>query len=182
VRYAVDRDGDGRFEAPVAVSAAGESVVVQPAQVAVVGGAAHALYVAGTPDGRWNVRLASREDAGSWRVRTVNDDAPCATHGFAALAGDAARSAVHVVWLDNRNGDGQVVYARCPIDASTPCGANERVSGARFTLSTTSDVTRWHGSHAAATLAADGTLWLAWSDTRAGGPAVYVGRARSMSD
>nr|MBK7066740.1 hypothetical protein [Deltaproteobacteria bacterium] len=44
----------------------------------------------------------------------------------------------------------------------------------RFTLSTTSDLTRWHGSHAAAALAADGTVWLAWSDTRSGGPAVYV--------
>lgn len=174
VRYAIDRDGDGRFEAPVAVSVMDESVVVQPPQVAVVGEVAHALYVAGTPDGRWNVRLASRETSGVWRVRTVNDDAPCATHGFAALAGDAGRSTVHVTWLDNRYGDGQVAYARCPTDAAMPCGANEQVSGARFTLSTTSDVTRWHGSHSAATLAADGTLWLAWSDTRSGGPGIYV--------
>lgn len=178
VRYAVDRDGSGRFEGPTMVSAAGESVVAQPPQVAVVGGAAQVVYVAGTPDGRWSVRLASREAGGAWRVRTVNDDAPCATHGFAALAGDTARSTVHVVWLDNRNGDGQVAYAQCPVDAAQPCGPNERVSGARFALSTTSDLTRWHGSHAAAALAADGTLWLAWSDTRSGGPAVYVARAR----
>ncbi|MBK8691962.1 MAG: hypothetical protein IPN17_06560 [Deltaproteobacteria bacterium] len=174
VRYASDRDGAGPFEAPVAVSGEGESVVAQPPQVAVVGGSVHVLYVAGTPDGRWNIRLASRAAAGTWQVRTVNDDAPCATHGFAALAGDAARSAVHIVWLDNRHGDGHVAYARCPADAAQPCGPNERVSGARFTLSTTSDLTRWHGSHAAAALAADGTLWLAWSDTRSGGPAVYI--------
>nr|MBK7066741.1 exo-alpha-sialidase [Deltaproteobacteria bacterium] len=90
VRYASDRDGAGPSEAPVAVSGEGESVVAQPPQVAVVCGSVHVLYVAGTPDGRWNIRLASRAAvhlAGAHRERRR----PCATHGFAALAGATPR-------------------------------------------------------------------------------------------
>jgi hypothetical protein len=175
---AVSSDGGEHFEAAVTVSEAGESVVTQPPQVAFAGGAAHVLYVAGTPDARWSVRLASGAPGGAWRSRTVDDDAPCATHGFASLAGDPVRATVHVVWLDNRFGDGEVAYARCPADAALPCGRNEAVSTARFPLSTTADLTRWHGTHAGASLTADGTLWLAWSDTRTGGPAIYAARAR----
>ena len=178
VQYAVSRDGGQHFEAAENASEPAESVVGQPPQVAVVGGRAHLVYVAGTPDGRWNVRLASRNTDGTWRSRTVNDDAPCATHAFAAVASDAARSALQVVRLDNRYGNGEVATATCPADTALPCARNEAVSSARFSLSTTGDPTRNHGTHAAATIAADGTLWVAWSDTRSGGPAIYVSHAR----
>lgn len=73
--------------------------------------------------------------------------------------GDAARSALHGVWLDNRYGNGEVATATGPADTALPC-------------------TRNHGTHAAATLAADGTLWVAWSNTRSGGPAIYLSYAR----
>lgn len=178
VQYAASRDHGGRFGAAEVVSGGGEAVVAQPPQVAVVGDTVHVLYVAGEADGRWDVRLASRGGEGPWRARTVNDDARCATHGFAALVGDPARSTVHVVWLDNRYGDGEVAAARCPADPALPCGRNERVSGARFPLSTTGDLSRWHGTRAAAALGPDGAVWFAWSDTRSGGPAIYLSRAR----
>ncbi len=91
-----------------------------------------------------------------------------------ALATDLSRNALHVLWLDNRYGEGEVSYARCPVDDATPCAAAERVSDQPFRFTTGDNPLRWHGLRSALALAPDGRLWAAWSDTRTGGPAVYL--------
>lgn len=178
VQVARSHDYGDRFDAPETISPDGVAVVSQSPQVAIVGARAHVVYVAGAADGRWSIALASQPDVGGapWSTRRVNDDPPCATHGFAAIVANEARSSLELIWLDNRYGDGEVAWSRCPSDAARACEPNERVSGAGFHFSTASDPTRWHGTHATLALSPDGALWAAWSDTRTGGPAIYAAR------
>ncbi|TAK32435.1 MAG: hypothetical protein EPO40_02630 [Myxococcaceae bacterium] len=79
--------------------------------------------------------------------------------------------------MDNRTGEGGARYARCVADGAVACGVNEAVAGEAFLLSTTADLKRWHGHHAALALDPRGGLWAAWSDTRTGGPAIYAAHA-----
>jgi hypothetical protein len=137
----------------------------------------HLVYVTGGLHGRWDVVLATRRDGDSWHHRVVNDEPEsCATHGFAGLAVDPATGDAHLAWLEARFGLGAVAYARCPADAGLRCGRNERVSTAPFALTTSRDPTRWHGTRAGVALGAGGAIWAAWSDTRSGGPGVYLAR------
>ena len=69
-----------------------------------------------------------------WKSGTrlrANDDAPCATHMTPAAALDPATGALHLLWLDGRDGRGAAVWTRC--DPGAPrCAPNERVSDAPF--------------------------------------------------
>ncbi len=117
VALAVSRDGK-RFARPVPVSAPGESIpffFVNPT-IAIddARGWIHIAYVAGTPDGRWDIRLASSRDGGrSWRRRAVNDDPTCANHSVPNLALDPASGALHLTWYENRGGAGHLAYTTC---------------------------------------------------------------------
>ncbi len=117
IAYAVSRDGES-FARPVPVSAPGESIpffFVNPT-IAVndTRGWIHIAYAAGTPDGRWDIRLASSRDRGrSWRRRAVNDDPTCANHSVPNLALDPASGALHVTWYENRGGAGHLAYTTC---------------------------------------------------------------------
>ena len=177
IRYARSDDGVV-FGGGALVSLPDEAVVTLPPRVAVVGATVGVLYVSGESDGRWDLVLATTTDGARWQHRRVNDDhARCATHAWAALAGDPARGVFHALWLDNRTGEGGARYARCAADGAVACGVNEAVAGEAFHLSTTADPNRWHGHHAALALDPRGGLWAAWSDTRTGGPALYAAHA-----
>ncbi len=162
---------------PVVVSRAtmDTPVYVQPA-IAASSTALHVAYVTGLADGAWDVVLATSRDGGRTFVhRRVNDEPErCATHTLPSLVLDEARRRVHVVWLENRFGDGAAVYANCPEEPSLPCGSNEAVSDRPFVFSTTRDVTRWHGDYGGIALAPDGSVWAGWSDTRTRSPAMYL--------
>lgn len=93
----------------------------------------YAVYVVGTPDGKWDVILATSKDGGaSWPGRTkVNDDASCATHMLPAAALEPASGKIHVIWIENRTGTGSVAYSACA-PSGTSCAKNETVSDAPF--------------------------------------------------
>ena len=82
----------------------------------------------GTPDGRWDIYLATSADGGkSWSRRKVNDDAHCASHLTPHTALDPKTGILHITWLDNRSGVGALAYASCAPGGSS-CSANEAVS------------------------------------------------------
>ncbi len=178
------RSGDGfrTQESLRVVSRATDSPVYVQPPVAVDGNTVHVLYPTGNATGAWDLVLATSSDRGvTWQYRKVNDDPEtCATHAFPAMVVDRTTHTVHAIWLENRFGDGEVAYARCPGDASMPCGANEVVSDRSFTFTTGRDPMSWHGDYLGLTLSPQGELWATWSDTRTGSPQMYVahGRAR----
>ena len=180
VQVAFSGDGGAHFGDPATVSSSDVAVVSQPPQLAVARGVAHVVYVTGAADARWNVVLGAEVRTATdarWVSTVVNDDpVACATHGYTAVAGDDARGLVHVLWEDDRFGGGEVAYTGCVAGSPQRCAPNEVLSDAHFDLSTTADVTRWAGTHNALAVGPDGALWAAWSDTRTGGPAVYVAR------
>jgi hypothetical protein len=139
--YVRSRDGGATFSAPRVVSGPGERADAggfsNPQVVA--DERRNVLYVAypeGGPDGRWDIVLASSTDEGATWARTkVNDDAPCANHMLPMAKLDPATGKVHVVWLENRTGQGGVAYAACvrakgAVTAS--CSPNEAVNDAPF--------------------------------------------------
>ncbi len=182
VRVRVSHDGGATFGAVSEVARTMDAPVGLTPAIDTGPGVLHVTYVTGGLDGAWNVVLAtSRDDGATWVHRVVNDDEPCATHAWASLAVDPVTGDAHVLFLDNRFWPGEVVYSRCPADATQRCVRNELVSGEAFALSTTQDPARWLGTRSALRFAPDGTLWAAWADTRTGGPGIYVARGRPVA-
>lgn len=92
----------------------------------------HVVYAAGTPDGKWDIRLATSADGGATFTRIkVNDDAPCANHATPTIAIEPASGKLHVAWIENRGGIGRVAYTTCTPDGAT-CAANEAISDCPF--------------------------------------------------
>jgi hypothetical protein len=175
-------DGMRTFETTRRVSRDTDSPVYTQPPVALDGNTTHVMYVSGEPTGAWDIILATSTDNGaSWRHRKVNDDPDtCATHAFPAMVVDPMTHDVHAVWLENRFGDGALVYARCPADAARPCGQNEIVSDMPFNFTTSRNPMTWHGDYIGLTInPATGHLWATWSDTRQGFPAMYVQRGNA---
>lgn len=136
VWYARSDDQGQTFSKALRVSAAGEPVpfFFSNPQVAVdeTRGFLYVAYPTGTPDGRWDVRLATSRDEGrSWTSVQVNDDPRCATHMTPHTALDPLTGTLHVTWLENRSGKGALAYAACEVGGHK-CGPNEAVSGASF--------------------------------------------------
>jgi len=136
VYYTNSGDSGGSFAAPVKISAESEPVPVyfaNPQLLIDLGRRlVYAVYPAGAADGKWQIVLATSKDGGvSWTRATVNDDAACATHMLPAAALDQATGRVHVIWIENRSGQGQVAYASCN-PGGDKCGKNEAVSDAPF--------------------------------------------------
>ncbi|MBI5518087.1 MAG: exo-alpha-sialidase [Deltaproteobacteria bacterium] len=175
-------NGGRSFEPLRVVSRPEDQPVYEQPPVVLDGSVIHVAYVNGTGNpGAWDLVLATSVDGGmSWRHRPVNDDPePCATHAFPAMVVDGTTHDVHLIWLDNRFGEGQVAYARCPGDPSRPCGRNEAVTDRAFRFTTGRNPQTWHGDYLGLAIAADGTLWATWSDTREGSPHMYAARGRA---
>jgi len=136
VEYAVSRDGGRTFEAPKRVSAPTEpvpfffsnpQVAADPKRKMV-----YVVYPTGTPDGRWDILLASSKDGGAtWSRVKVNDDAPCANHMTPSIAIRPGTGELHVIWTEERSGKGGVAYAVCAPGGAT-CSASEAVNDAPF--------------------------------------------------
>jgi hypothetical protein len=133
IAYSYSRDGK-TFGTPIAVSRSGEGIpglfvnpqVVPDSKRRTI----YVLYPSGSADTRWDLQLAVSTDWGrSWQHHRVNDDAPCANHMLPAAALDPRTGRVHVMWVENRGGIGQVAYSSCD---ATGCQANERVSDEPF--------------------------------------------------
>jgi hypothetical protein len=135
-RYHHSEDGAATFAPFVTVEDANEPTPFYFSNAQVVFNAAqgsvHVVYPTGSPQGEWNIRLATSTDAGnSWNRITVNDDASCANHATPTIALDEATGQLHVAWIENRSGVGAVAYTRCTADG-TSCAANEAISDAPF--------------------------------------------------
>lgn len=174
------RDGFRTLEPLRIVSRPTDSPVYIQPPVALDGDTVHVAYLTGDASGAWDLILATSTNGGeSWQYRKVNDEPEsCATHGFPAMLVDRETHAVHLIWMENRFGEGAVAYARCPGDASMPCGRNEAVSDAPFRFTTGRNPQAWHGDYLGLTLTGMGELWATWSDTRSGNPAMYVAHGR----
>src|SRR5262249_22751188 len=96
-------------------------------------GLLYVVYPVGTPDGKWDIILATSKDGGqTWSRATVNDDgAPCANHMAPTAVLDSSGK-IHITWFDNRSGKGSLAYASCA-SGGTKCTPNEAVSDAPFT-------------------------------------------------
>src|SRR5262249_9059411 len=74
IYYTLSEDGGAKFRAPVKITSEGEGVPYyfgQPKLLADVNkGYLYAVYAAGSPDGRWEIILASSDDAGDHWKRT----------------------------------------------------------------------------------------------------------------
>jgi hypothetical protein len=135
VTYAASTDGGKTFSTPVAVSADGESIpfFFSNPNLGLDGKAKriYAAYPTGTPDGAWDIMLATSNDRGvTWTRTQVNDDARCASHMVPQVAVDPRSGEVHVTWLDGRGG-GRLAYAVCAAGGAT-CGKSESVSDVPF--------------------------------------------------
>jgi hypothetical protein len=136
IEYAVSHDGGRTFDKPRRVSGEGESIpfffsnphVAVDAKRKLV----YVVYPAGSPDGRWDIWLATSSDGGAtwWRVK-VNDDAPCASHMTPSVAVRPSTGEIHVVWKEDRSGKGGVAYAICK-PGGTRCSPNEAVNDQPF--------------------------------------------------
>jgi hypothetical protein len=125
----------------------------------------YVAYVAGTADGKWNVRLATSADAGATFTRvTVNDDAPCANHATPAIAIEPANGKLHVAWIENRGGVGRVAYAACAPGGAS-CSANETLSHQPFaSYELVRNSPKWMGEYFALLIDPTGTkLHAVWA-------------------
>ena len=180
VRYVRSDDGCETFTRPVTVSAPGEEIATYQPPISVTTGSKHIGYVRGGVDGAWDIMLASGDGSSPWTRRRVNDEPEtCATHLLAAMTADVTTGALHMIWLDDRIGEGQVVYGQCPAAPGASCIANEAVGTVGFPLTTDRPVNRWHGDYIGIGSAPEGRIYAAFSDTRSGSPQVYfaVGHA-----
>jgi hypothetical protein len=136
VYYVNSGDGGASYTPPVRISAETDPVPVLFSSPRVVVDVArtmlYAVYPQGTPDGKWEIVLASSKDGGvTWARTTVNDDSPCASHMLPATALDPATGKVHVAWVENRSGVGAVVYSSC-MTGGVKCAKNEQISDSPF--------------------------------------------------
>lgn len=181
VFYRRTTDGFRTVDSSHTVTSGDHSPVYMQAPVAIDGSSVHVAFVSGESTGAWDIILATSTDGGSsWQYRTVNDDPEhCATHTLPAMVVDHTTHDLHLIWLENRFGEGAVAYARCPGNAAMRCGTNEQVSDASFRLTTGRNPQTWHGDYLGLTLNNAGELWASWSDTRTGRPQMYVARGRA---
>jgi hypothetical protein len=133
IEYIYSKDGE-RFSAPITVSRPGEGIPGMFVNPQVVPDrkrrTLYVLYPSGSADARWDLQLAVSTDWGrTWQHHRVNDDAPCANHMLPAAALDPKTGRVHVMWVENRGGIGQVAYSSCDANG---CEANERISDEPF--------------------------------------------------
>ena len=135
VLYVVSKDGGASFSKPVSASPDGASIPGRFANPQVISdaarGALYVFYPAGAEATRaWDIIAAVSQDQGkTWSHRKVNDDATCANHMLPVAVLDEPTGQVHVMWVENRNDQGQVAYTTCVVES---CAPNQRISEQPF--------------------------------------------------
>jgi hypothetical protein len=156
VEYVTSADGGATWSEPVRVSAEDDSVPVHFSSPQILADAKNAiLYVAypsGGPDGKWNIVLGASRDGGvTWQRTVVNDADGCSSHILPAAALDPKTGRVHVTWIDNRTGAGNLMYTSCAAgkrDKDFKCAANELVSDTPFaSFGYARHATKWLGDY-----------------------------------
>ncbi len=151
VEHRRSADGGKTFSPPVRVSSAEEPVPYWFAGPQVAYDAKkkllYVVYPAGTPDGKWNVMLATSKDGVTFTTVQVNDDVSCASHMAPSMVLDQKSGKVHVMWIENRTDQGGVAYAQCQ-SGGKKCGTNEAINDAPFaSYSFARGSPKWTGDH-----------------------------------
>jgi hypothetical protein len=110
----------------------------------------------------------------------VNDDPSCATHFHAACAVDPASGDLHVIWYDNRYGDGRVMWSRArkpSTGTALAFAANQPITDTSFPFTTTR-LQFFLGDYTFLTIV-NGKMYAAWTDLRADVPMPPGGVAQS---
>lgn len=150
IEYVYSTDGGAHFSDPIVVSRPGESIPGMFVNPQVVPDhdrkTIYVVYPSGSADARWNIELAVSSDKGrTWTHHRVNDDAPCANHMLPAATLDPETGRVHIMWVENRNGAGQVAHTSCD---TSGCAANQRVSDEPFAAySFVRHASKWLGEY-----------------------------------
>ncbi len=148
----------------VVASSAGEAVVFGLPEIHVTpdGSTVFVVYETGTDDAI-DVRVVTSHDKGLTFGPPVkiNDDATCATHYHAASALDA-KGRLWVLWYDNRDGAGHVVYS-VSTDGGATFAPNRLVTPYAFPFETFQYSVGWLGDYFQV-IATDAALVAAWSD------------------
>ncbi|HWO21544.1 MAG TPA: sialidase family protein [Kofleriaceae bacterium] len=152
VAYSVSADGK-TFGKPITVTAPGEAVpfyFLNPTlAVDDRRGWIYVAYAAGTPDGKWDIRLAATKDGGkTWKRTKVNDDETCANHMVPNLALDPASGTLHVTFFENRGGKGHLAYTTCK-PAGGPCAPTVRASPDMAAYELARHSSKWLGEYGA---------------------------------
>jgi hypothetical protein len=151
VLYVRSDDGGVTYRQISVASATGERVPMYFSNAQVVRDEARSITYVVYPSGNdvaWNIMVAtSRDDGVTWTRTRANDDAPCATHMTPSAALDPTTGALHLLWLENRDGRGAAVWTRCDTGAAS-CAPNERVSDEPFaSFALVRQSPRWLGEY-----------------------------------
>lgn len=152
IRYTRSNDGVA-FSPPVTVSGPGESIpfyFVNPSVVAdPQGRRVHVAYAAGTPDGKWNIMLASSADGGAtWtRQRLAGTEPACANHAVPELAMRASGK-LAISWFEFVGGAGYRAYTTCQADGSR-CKTAVPIGPPMATYELVRHSPRWLGEYGA---------------------------------
>jgi hypothetical protein len=131
------------------------------------GSVLHALYVVGDKNAVDVVVATSLDRGATWgKSVRVNDETNCATHFHPGFALDAS-GRLWVVWYDNRDGFGHLVYSVSE-DGGQSFRPNRLVSAPVFGFDTFQYSAGWLGDYFEPAITAT-EIYLLWSDGREGG-------------
>ncbi|MCE9580134.1 MAG: hypothetical protein K8W52_43865 [Deltaproteobacteria bacterium] len=166
--YTASTDGV-HFAAPVAVSAPAESTpffFVNPTlAIDEKRGWIYVAYAAGTPDGAWDIQLATSKDRGkTWTRIKANDDATCANHMVPNLAIDPTRGEPLLTWYENRGDAGHVAFTTCAVGGGS-CKPAVAISAPMAAYDLVRHSSKWLGEYEALLVdAKTRTLHAAWTE------------------
>ena len=170
VWYTTSADGGKTVGAPVRINPSNQPVPFEQPVVATGNGRVHVAYVAGTPDGAWDIYLATSTDGKTWTRTKLNDEPEsCATHFHPAIAIDRASDRVFVGWYDGRFAPyaGLIAMTTCAGDpaAASRCTANEAISDTPFFATTDRTNLLFIGDYFTLALGPNSKLWAGYGST-----------------
>lgn len=166
--YTASTDGSA-FSPPVTVSGPDEPTpffFVNPTfAIDERTGALYVAYAAGTPDGAWDIELATSADHGkTWTRTKVNDDPTCANHSVPNLAIDPKTGEPLLTWYENRGGAGHVAFTTCAAGGKT-CKPAVAISAPMAAYELVRHSSKWLGEYGALLVdARTRTLHAAWTE------------------
>ena len=109
----------------------------------------HVAYAAGTPDGKWNIMLASSADGGAtWtRQRLAGTEPACANHAVPELAMRTSGK-LAISWYEFVGGAGYRAYTTCQADG-TRCKTPVPIGPPMATYELVRHSPRWLGEYGA---------------------------------
>jgi len=171
VVYVRSDDGGATFSEPARVSADDDGLPFYFSNATLAmdrrGARVYVAYPAGTPDGRWSLRLATSRDGRTW-TRIDVPGAACPNRMTPTLAVGRGGQ-LHLTWTEGGGGTGAFMHTTCARDGSS-CEAPARISDAPFAdYQLLRHDTVWMGEYDALVVDGD-TLHAVWEQPVPGDP------------